>query len=149
MHTVFDLSALDKLTESVKPVWGVMTPQHMVEHLIQAVELSNGKSPIKDCMNPPEKLPVLKRILMSSRPLPRNFVNTVVGSELKPLINKNLDSAKKELIVQLNNIDEYFNKNPEAKPNNPTFGPLNKDEWIVFHQKHFTHHFTQFGLIEA
>jgi len=138
---------LENLSIESKPHWGIMTPQHMVEHLTQAVELSNGKFLITDCMNPPEKLPTLKRILMSSRPLPKGFVNTVIGAELKPLSKKNLDSAKKELFIQLINFIEYFTKNPEAKPSNPTFGPLSKEEWIVFHKKHFTHHLTQFGLI--
>ncbi len=138
---------LENLSIESKPLWGIMTPQHMVEHLTQAVELSNGKLLITDCMNPPEKLSTLKRILMSSRPLPKGFVNTVIGPELKPLLNKNLDSEKKELINQLNNFVEFFNINPEAKPSNPTFGPLSKEEWIVFHKKHFTHHLTQFGLI--
>jgi hypothetical protein len=36
----------------------------------------------------------------------------------------------------------------EALPINPTFGPLNKEEWLQFHKKHLTHHFTQLGLIE-
>ena len=37
MENVFDLSPLVKLSESDKPLWGIMSPQHMVEHLIQAV----------------------------------------------------------------------------------------------------------------
>jgi len=148
MLSNFNLSPLDELTESTEPLWGIMTPQHMVEHLILAVQLCNGKIDNVNCMTPPEKLPILKRFLLSTRPLPRNFTNTVVGSELKPLVNHDLDSAKKVLLIELENIENYFNNNPEAKPVNPTFGPLNKDEWILFHQKHFKHHLTQFGLIK-
>lgn len=143
-----DLSSLDKLSEQTKPLWGIMTPQHMIEHLIAAVQMSNGKVEFKECMNPEKKLPVLKKILMSPRPLPKNFVNTVIGEGLKPLLLPNLDNAKKNLKEELNNFYKYFESNPSAKPLNPTFGPLNKEEWAQFHKKHFTHHFTQFGLIK-
>jgi len=147
MQNSVNLSLLKNLSENVKPVWGIMTPQHMIEHLCQAVQLSNGKLEISECMNPDEKLPILKRILMSSRPLPQNFVNTVIGAELKPLKNKSIDEAIIELEKEINEIDDFFEINPEAKPINPTFGPLNKEEWMAFHSKHFKHHMKQFGLI--
>ena len=82
-------------------MWGIMSAQHMVEHLIQAVQLSNGTLDNKECMNPPEKLNVLKRFLLSSRPMPKNFVNPVIGSELKPLINSSLQNAIKKLKVEI------------------------------------------------
>jgi oxepin-CoA hydrolase/3-oxo-5,6-dehydrosuberyl-CoA semialdehyde dehydrogenase len=142
-----DLSPIDKLTESTKPVWGIMTPQHMVEHLVLAVKSSNGSLPIDKCMNPPEKFHVLKKFLLSPRQLPKNFVNSVIGDELKPLLNSNLDFAKEELLKEVMLFDQFFNNNPSASPINATFGPLNKEEWIIFHKKHFNHHFRQFDLI--
>lgn len=143
-----DLSPLRSITASTKPLWGKMTAQHMIEHLCQAVKISNGKLINTECMNPDEKLSILKRFLNSSRPLPQNFVNTVVGSELKPLTNQNISEAINELEREINEIDKFFDLNIEAKPINPTFGPLNKDEWIQFHKKHFTHHMKQFGLLD-
>lgn len=147
MIKYLDLSPIDKLTESTKPVWGIMTPQHMVEHLVLAVKSSNGSLPIDKCMNPPEKFPVLKKFLLSPRQLPRNFVNSVIGDELKPLLNSNLDFAKKELLKEVMLFDQFFNNNPSTSPINATFGSLNKEEWIIFHKKHFNHHFRQFDLI--
>lgn len=148
MQNFVDLSPLKTLLEDTKPEWGIMTPQHMVEHLCDAVKISNGKLVNLDCMNPDEKLPILKRFLNSSRPLPQNFVNTVVGSELKPLANHNLKEAISELEKEISEIDVFFELNSDAKPINPTFGPLNKEEWIQFHKKHFRHHMKQFGLIK-
>ena len=148
MPNSLDLSPLNSLAETASPHWGIMTSQHMVEHLCQAVQLSNGVLENKDCMNPEEKLPVLKRVLMSARPLPKNFVNTVIGEGLKPLKYKSLIAAIEQLKKELKDFDDYFTKNKDAKPINPTFGPLNKEEWIQFHKKHFTHHFEQFGLGE-
>lgn len=143
-----DLHLLDELTKESKPVWGAMTAQHMVEHLYQSVQLSNGSIELDECMSPDEKLPILKRILMSDRPLPKNFVNTVIGEGVKPLIFENLEKSILGLKKELEKVVTFFEQTPEATPMNPTFGPLNKEEWIQFHKKHFQHHFSQFGLLK-
>lgn len=142
------LNLLDGFFESVKPLWGKMTPQHMVEHLVQAVQMGNGKLKI-ECFNPAEKLPALKRFLMSERPLPKLFINPLIGPDLVPLKFKSLDEAIDELKNEVNDYEQYFLQNPEAKPVNATFGELNKAEWDWFHNKHFTHHLSQFGLIAS
>lgn len=140
------LQYIDKLSEGTKPLWGKMTPQHMIEHLILAVRTSNGKLKI-ECFNPPEKIPTLKRFLMSSRPLPKEFINPVIGPDLLPLEFISLAEAVNNLKLEINDYILYFENNPQAVLTNPTFGDLNRDEWIVFHNKHFTHHLQQFGLI--
>lgn len=139
------LESLLKLESNSKPLWGKMSAQHMIEHLIFAVQLSNGRIQ-KRCYNPPQKIPVLKRFLMSERPLPKDFVNPAIGSNLLPLQYENLESA---LLVLKQELEEYyscFEENPAATFINPTFGELNKSEWDVFHEKHFKHHLKQFGL---
>lgn len=138
---------LDRLSEETRPLWGEMTAQHMLEHLIKAVQSSNGELIFDECMNPEEKYPLLNRILLSKKVLPKHFVNTVIGKGLKPLKYKSLEEAKENLILEINNFYKYFDIEENSKPMNVTFGPLGKEEWIVFHNKHFTHHFTQFGLI--
>ena len=125
-----------------------MSPQHMIEHLIMAVQMSNGKLKL-ECFNPEEKLPALKRFLMSSRPLPKLFINPVIGPDLLPLKYSNLDEAKAKLKEEIEDYFRYFEKNPDAKPVNVTFGELNREEWDTFHKKHFTHHLSQFGLIDS
>jgi len=125
-----------------------MSAQHMVEHLILTVRTSNGKLNL-GCFNPLEKIPALKRFLLSSRPLPKDFINPIVGEGLRPLEYTSLDEAKKILAQEVDDYYQFFDKSPEAILVNPTFGELNKDEWEVFHEKHFTHHFEQFGLLNV
>ncbi|MBU2491755.1 MAG: DUF1569 domain-containing protein [Bacteroidetes bacterium] len=139
------LELLNNLKIDSKPLWGKMTAQHMVEHLVGAFEMSFDKLKL-NCFNPPEKLPVLKKFLMSNRPLPKDFINPVIGPDLQPLRFPNLQNAVWELTNCVNKYYEHFNDNPDALTTNPTFGELNKKEWDVFHEKHITHHFTQFGL---
>ncbi|MDQ7816321.1 MAG: DUF1569 domain-containing protein [Melioribacteraceae bacterium] len=122
-----------------------MTLQHMIEHLILAVRSSNGKLKI-ECFNPKEKIPALKRFLLSERPLPKNFINPVIGEDLLPLEYKNLKSAFSALKSEIDDYYIFFETNPETLTTNPTFGNLNKEEWDLFHKKHFTHHLEQFGL---
>ncbi len=143
------LSLLSNLKEDTIPVWGKMTSQHMIEHLILAVQSSNGKLIIDKCINPPDKYPLMVRILLSSKPLPKNFTNPVFGEGLQPLVYPNLETSIMRLNNEINDFIIYFEEHPEAKPLNATFGPLNFEEWKTFHNKHFTHHFTQFGLLES
>ena len=141
------LELLIKLENDSKPLWGKMSPQHMIEHLILAVKSGNGKIQ-KGCFNPHEKIPVLKRFLVSARALPKDFVNPLIGPDLLPLKYENLESAKLALKQELEDYYTYFEENPDATFINPTFGELNKTEWDVFHEKHFKHHFNQFGLYD-
>ena len=75
---------IDQLGETDKPAWGIMTPQHMVEHLILAVRSGNGNLEV-ECFNPKEKLPILKRFLMSDRDLPKGFENPLLEKGLRKL----------------------------------------------------------------
>ena len=40
-----------------------------------------------------------------------------------------------------------FNSDPNYKAIHPIYGELDFDLWCRLHQKHYTHHFKQFGLI--
>jgi len=140
------LMLLNKLDPQQKPLWGKMTPQHMVEHLILAVKMSNGKLRL-ECFNPPEKIPSLKRFLMSSRPMPKLFMNPVIGEDLRQLEYSSFQKAMEKLKNEIDDYIIFFEKNPDAKTVNVTLSELNKEEWDVFHQKHFTHHLSQFGLL--
>ena len=53
------ITKLNLLKPDQKPVWGKMSAQHMVEHLILAVKMGNGKLKF-ECINPPDKIPTLK-----------------------------------------------------------------------------------------
>ena len=60
---------------------------------------------------------------------------------------KNLDQAKEKLIETLKEYLIYYRENPLVEHYHPRFGMLNKEMMELFHRKHFTHHFEQFGLV--
>lgn len=137
---------LEILPPEVKPLWGRMTPQHMIEHLILAVRMGNGGMKV-ECFNPAEKIPTLKKFLMSSRPLPKNFINPLIGEKLLPLEYRSIEEALSVLKQEVDKHYRFFELNPGALTTNATFGDLSKDEWEIFHRKHFKHHLEQFGIV--
>ncbi|MCB0516918.1 MAG: DUF1569 domain-containing protein [Chitinophagales bacterium] len=143
---VFDI--LQKLQATDIAQFGLMTPQHMIEHLSILVRVSNGKMP-QALQIPEEKAAQTKQfVIYSENDLPVGFKAPILPkNELLPLIFPDLPSAIARLEKELADFDAFFAQNPSEKPINPTMGALTKQEWIVFHNKHFKHHFKQFNLL--
>lgn len=129
------------------PRFGNMTAQHMVEHLAFAVCFSNGKEP-QQHYYPAEKEQKIKAyILDTDNDFLVGFRSPVMPAEGLPnLQHPDLEEAIRHLKAELSDFDSYFLRHPEARPVNPTMGELDHKEWIRFHNRHFTHHFKQFGL---
>ncbi len=140
------IKLLENLKPETPPIWGKMTAQHMLEHLVFSVRISNAKLKV-NCFIPIERWTTMKKVLESNRPLPKNFINPIIGENLIPLEFKNIDESLSGLRKEFSDFIKYFTDNPGAVLVNPTFGELNFEEWKIFHHKHFTHHCLQFGLL--
>jgi oxepin-CoA hydrolase/3-oxo-5,6-dehydrosuberyl-CoA semialdehyde dehydrogenase len=145
MNSTEIIESLYKLNPEQKPLWGKMTPQHMVEHLYKTVQSSINEISL-GLFTEERKIPVLKKLFFGERPLPKEFMNPAVGPDLLKLEFDDLKSAVKEFENVLYRYEQFFIVNPSTKTIHPIFGYLNKEEWEIFHKKHFKHHFTQFGL---
>ena len=137
---------LGKLNTSDKPLWGKMTPQHMVEHLIITFKMSIGKINIP-IITKEEDWPKTKAYLMKDSPMRRNVPSPVGNDNLLPLRFPDLDSAKVKLLEERDFFLKTMKEQPDFIANHPYGGPMNLEEWLLFHRKHFKHHFIQFGLI--
>lgn len=139
-------SLLEKLEANKAPAWGLMTPQHMLEHLIVTFKLSIGriKFPV---ISKEEDFPKLKAYLMKDSPMRRSVPSPTGKNELQPLRSASLDEAKKKLVIETNGFLEFMKQNPDFVANHPFGGPMTSEEWLFFHRKHFKHHFIQFDLI--
>ncbi len=129
-----------------KPLWGRMTAQHMVEHLALALTLSNGKRNVA-VQTTPDKIEKRLAYLRGPERLVRGFVPDGPLGELPPLRFGDIAAATEAVKKQLRDMDEWFAEFPESEQNHPLFGPLQVDDWMTFHLKHFVHHLTQFGLL--
>lgn len=141
------IDRLKKGDANAAPKWGIMTFQHMVEHLILVTKISYGKIKL-ELITPEDKLPRMITFLESDAPLPTNFKAPYLPKEENiPLHFKNVSQAIDKVEIELSKFYETFKESPNEKHTHPVFGPLNQDQWEKFHKKHFTHHLSQFGLI--
>ncbi|MDX2191101.1 MAG: hypothetical protein SFY32_14665 [Bacteroidota bacterium] len=127
------------------PLWGTMNLHQMIEHITQVIKYSNGRQTLEI----PESLPDFSsslRFLMGPNEFPQNIKSPFTKTELQALQFVYFEDALMDLIVNIEHFDTFFLRNPDSKPYHPTFGFLTKDQWIVAHNKHFTHHFKQFGI---
>lgn len=139
-------SFLEDLKQEQVPQFGKFTPQHMLEHLLFTLEVSIGKKEIS-LASKDEHLMALRNFLYSDKEIREGAKAPYLGDELPDLNYRNFTTAKEKLLEAIDNFNDYYLKHPTEKNMNPVFGVLDKDEWIRFHNKHFVHHFRQFGLV--
>lgn len=135
------------LTEETKAQWGILTPQHMVEHLDYFTELAMKRIQ-SDMITPPEKVEKFTESLYNYYAMPKNFQHALLKKgELEDLRYESLEAAKTAFIKGLEEVEEAFKNDPTFRAFNPVFGELNRYEWKLYNQKHLHHHFEQFGLL--
>jgi len=139
---------LSNLKADVKPKWGIMTPQHMIEHLEYTYKIASGEIQDFEISTPEKILEKVKNSLWNYKKFPQNSQFPLLEKDtLDTLKHDNLATAIEKFIAQRNNYLEFFKENPEAKLNNIVFGELNKYEWYLLERKHLNHHFEQFNLL--
>lgn len=137
---------LAELTIEHQPLWGKMTPQHMVEHLIVTYKMSIGRIKIP-IVSKEEDWPRLKAYLMKDSPMRRSVPSPTGNDDLQPLRFSSLQEAKDKLIQETASFLQFAEEQPDFMANHPYGGPMTAEEWLQFHRKHIKHHFIQFGLI--
>jgi len=137
------------LTEATPAQWGIMTAQHMVEHLEYFNQVAMGHIKVERIIAE-EKLEKYTESLYNHYVMPKNFqLEILKKGETENLRFDSLDKAKAALIESLKAVEDTFKNDSEFKAFNPTFGDLNYYEWKLYCQKHFQHHFEQFNLIKT
>ena len=138
---------LNKLTEDTEARWGLMKPQHMIEHLVKTLQHSNGKKEIAQKSTDEEAKQAKAGFIYTDVEMPMGLKSSLAGETPDPLQYADLDAAKQQLNKELDDFYAYFNEHPTALFIQPRLGKLNHQEWMILHNKHFTHHFKQFGLV--
>ncbi|MEL7531827.1 MAG: DUF1569 domain-containing protein [Bacteroidota bacterium] len=141
---------LSQLKADTQPDWGIMTPQHMVEHLSGAFAMSRGKFNFP-LIIPKEKVPQRQAWLRSDKPFGKsvNGIGLEKG-KLIPLRFANLEQAVEKLLAEIPKFYDFMAALDEgATFLHPAFGELSPVDWEQFHYKHMFHHLVQFGLLEA
>lgn len=145
-HTVAELTSSFK--EEVQPLWGTMNATEMLDHLSLTFRASNGLVTAPLSSEPEKALKLKQIVLLSERPLMKNFDNPVLAMAPRPEKKHTHEQAKESLQENI----RLFRKTFEGREDSLTyvhnmFGPLDYHEWLWFHYKHINHHFAQFALV--
>ena len=137
----------DKLTESSKPKWGILTAQHLVEHFDYFNLIALGE--IESKVYTPEKyLEQTQDSLWDYQPMPKSFDHPALKKgEVEELRYANLAEAKEAFFENYDKLKAFFKENKGATAPNPVFGDLTAYEFSLLERKHFAHHFEQFGIL--
>ncbi len=140
-------SYLHELQENTKAKWGIMTAQHMIEHLQQSFRAAIGEIEV-ETHTPKEQLEGMQDSLWNYHAMPKNYQRPDLRKgKTEDLRFEDLKTAKEELLKSWEIFEKYYKENPEAEHNSGAFGVLDKDHWDLLIRKHINHHFEQFGLL--
>jgi len=139
------IQRLQHLSIDAEAQFGILTPQHMVEHLVLTLKMSTGRIPIPEIVPTEKQLAGKQALLFTDLPFPKGIKAPGLPDTLLDLRFPDLETAKSELIKSWDAYQLLFQENPTKKTPHPGFGLLNFEEWERFHDKHMGHHLSQFG----
>ena len=144
-------SALNQLLTSLHSEtlanWGRLKAQNMIEHLTEAVEYTNGKRIAKLAVSEEEAI-LQKHSKVNGDFLIPKFAKGFLPDATEHVRCADLPSAIHELYSELDAFEYYFRVEGRTAIH-PAFGPMDYKEWLLWHGKHFAHHFMQFGLVKS
>jgi len=118
----------------------------MVEHLIVSMKMSNGGFVIP-CRTPKEMIPKYKEIILNPDIEMERGIKAGGMEGLLDLRFPTMEAALEKLESEIKKFHTYFQSNPGILMMNPVVDEIGYEDWIIFHNKHFTHHLKQFNLI--
>jgi len=136
---------LAKLTIDSKAKWGKLSPQGMLEHLMDAYEYAMTNEE-REITSPEKYLEAYTESVYNHRPFPEGTV-APYGDWTGEMKYPDLETAKKALLEKHEEYKLFVKNNPDFKATHVVFGVLDQYEWDLVTQKHYHHHFTQFGLL--
>ena len=139
------LEILENLDEKKSASWGKMTPQRMIEHLSDCIYMSCGIGN-HELLIPEEKIKGMQAFLYSEKEMLQNIL-VPFAKENTPLRNTDIELAIDEFTMAWVDFEEMYSEDSKKTALHPYYGNLNYEQWLLLHSKHFTHHFTQFGLM--
>ena len=137
---------LNQLSDNEVGLWGVLSPQGMVEHMTDSIGIAYGR--IQYTLQTPEvMLPKARTFALSDSLFKENTKNSLMSETPAPLRNHSITEAITELEKEIHVFIDYYKKNFGATHLNPFFGKFNYNEWLHILYKHANHHLKQFNLL--
>ena len=125
-----------------------MTPQHLVEHLEDQYRYAAGQMGEFEIATPAEHLEKYRETIFNHKPMPRGHQHPMMKKgENETLRHPDMETAKAKLRESMDAFETYFKQHPDTRTKNVVFGMMDKFEWDLLANKHFAHHFAQFGIL--
>lgn len=139
---------LSKLLKDTKPKWGLLTAQHMVEHLEFSYRIAGNQFQEFDISIPEKHLDKVVATLWNYEKMPQNYTMPLLKKgTLEDLCHPDLATSVEKFWEARKVYKDFYMQNPDAKTKSPVFGYLTKYEWYLQERKHLNHHFEQFNLL--
>jgi len=138
---------LTNLTEKSEARFGLMTPQHMVEHLTWVTKSSLMRHGEPD--EEPTKSQLGFRKFMDKGAIFKHMPSDKTAADLPKLKFRSLAEAVEQIPEAVDRLYQTFEQNPDFKTFSPMMGEFNFEDQELFHYQHFKYHFYQFGLIDS
>jgi len=144
------LQLLEQVQSDDQRLWGVMSPQNVIEHL-GGVFYGTAQGKKGKVLLPPEAVVKFKTQFFSSYyPFPKNVKMPGTQdqpTEAPPLRYETIEEAR----GKLNSAVLFYLKRLQEQPTQTTthgyFGDLTMEEWLPFHIKHVEHHLMQYDVL--
>ncbi|MEM6321836.1 MAG: hypothetical protein AAF960_29520 [Bacteroidota bacterium] len=130
-----------------EPNFGLMTAQHMVEHLIYVTKsIAKRRGEPKD--DPTKSQRYFRKFIDAGAPFEYRPKDGVTKENLNDLRSPNMEAAIQGLEAATNQFYELFESNPNHRSYNDMMGEFDLTELELFNYQHGRWHAHQFGLIE-
>lgn len=140
------IPTLKKLKGNEVGLWGVLSPQGMVEHMTDSIGVAYGR--IKENLQTPETLLEKTRAFaLSDKEFKPNTKNVLMSETPASLRNATMSEAIGELEKEISSFMDFYKAHPDQKVLNPFFGEFDYNEWLHLLHKHAVHHLKQFNLV--
>ena len=129
------------------PNFGLMTPQHMVEHLawtLKGCVKRNGEPE-----NPPTKGQLGFKAFIDNGAILEHRPKGKTKNDLPPLKYDNIEEAIEQVGVAIERFYTHYKNNPDFKCYNSFFGELGFEDLEKFTYMHYRYHLWQFDIIKS
>lgn len=135
------LGRLERLTPDTPARWGRFTCPDMVAHLNESMRMALGEISPADKKMPVRFFP-LKQLIIYVLPFPKG-----VPTAPELLVRSGRAVWDDELKLFRELLARLDARSSQTKwPAHPAFGSLSRNQWGVLGYRHFSHHFSQFGV---
>lgn len=140
-------SLLEKLSPDTEANFGLMTPQHMVEHLIGAIESAAVKYE-GERENPATEQQLGMQQFIKSGCVLSHRPSDKTKADLPPLRHGTLEEAISFVPNAVQKFYTFQDDNPDYIPYASYLGELPFEDVELFQFMHIRYHLWQFGLLE-